>query len=93
MKRIATGFGAVLLALTAWMVYANVVTPTPEVLDKAELLARAKLGCGKDCTRSRVEGTSRVIDKKFTFTFDKGVVDVVCRRPYIAFGTFACAIK
>lgn len=81
-------------ALVAWTVYANVVSPSPEVTDKAELLARAKVGCGKECTRTRLEGSSRVIDKTFKFTFDKGnPVDVVCRRPYIAFGTFACTVK
>lgn len=83
-----------LLALTAWMVYANVVSPDVDVIAKAELLAREKLGCGSACVRTRAEGTSRVIDKQYAFTFDKGgPVKVVCRRPYIAFGAFACALK
>lgn len=94
MKRIAGGFGVVVLALTAWLVYFNVVSPDVAVIAKAELLAREKLGCGSACTRTRAEGTSRVIDKQYKFTFDKGgPVGVVCRRPYIAFGDFACKLK
>jgi hypothetical protein len=46
-KRIAGGFGVVLFALVAWMVYANVVSPDAEVIAKAEQLARDKLGCGR----------------------------------------------
>jgi hypothetical protein len=93
-KRIAGGFGVVLFALVAWMVYANVVSPDAEVIAKAEQLARDKLGCGSECMRTRAEGTSRVIDKQYSFTFDKGgPIGVVCRRPYIAFGTFACSLK
>ncbi len=93
-KRILGGLGAVVFALVAWMVYANVVSPDGDVIAKAEKLARDKLGCGSECTRTRAEGTSRVIDKQYAFTFDKGgPVGVVCRRPYIAFGDFACTLK
>ena len=83
-----------MFALVAWMVYANVVSPDVEVIAKVERLARAKISCGSACVRTRLEGTSRVIDKQYAFTFDKGgPVNVVCRRPYIAFGTFACSLK
>jgi len=81
-------------ALVAWTVYANVVSADQHVVARAEALAREKTGCGSGCTRTRLEGSSRVIDKRYAFTFEKGgVVKVVCRRPYIAFGDFACTIQ
>ncbi len=94
MKRIATGIGAVVFGLVAWAVYANVVSPDQDVVARAEVLAREKSSCGSGCTRTRLEGSSRVIDKRYSFTFEKGdAVKVVCRRPYIAFGAFACSLE
>jgi hypothetical protein len=85
--------GAAVLFLVAWMVYVNVMSNDATVLEQAEVVARKKVGCA-DCIRSKVEGTSRVIDKKYAFTFSTaGSVTVVCRRKYIAFGDFACAAQ
>ena len=82
-----------MLFVVAFMVYMNVLAPDAEVLAKAEVVARDKVGC-KDCVRTRVEGKSRVIDKKYAFTFDKaGSVTIVCRRAYIAFGDFGCTVQ
>lgn len=93
MRRIAAAFGGLVLLIVAFMVYMNVMAPDGEVLAKAEAVARTKVGC-KDCTRTRVEGTSRIIDKKYAFTFDKaGSVTIVCRRAYIAIGDFSCTVK
>jgi hypothetical protein len=92
--KILTGIGAVILLLVAWMVYANVLSAAPEVLAKAEKLAREKAKCGEGCGRTRVEGSSWVIDKRFDFTFGNGAnVKVVCRRSAIAFGDFGCSVK
>jgi hypothetical protein len=79
--------------LAALLVYMNVLASDAGVLEQAEQVARAKVGC-KECSPSRVEGTSRVLDKKYAFTFDpKQVVTVVCRRAYIGFGDFACSAR
>jgi len=92
-RRIAGAFLGLILLIVAFMVYMNVMAPDAEVLVKAEAAARAKVGC-KDCVRTRVEGTSRIIDKKYAFTFDKaGSVTIVCRRAYIAVGDFSCTVK
>jgi hypothetical protein len=91
--RVLGVLGAVVAFLVAWMVYMNVLSSDAGVLEQAEVVARKKVGCA-DCIRSRVEGTSRVIDKKYAFTFSTaGSVTVVCRRKYIAFGDFACSVK
>lgn len=93
-RRIAGIVGALIFALVAWMVYANVLSASDDVLAQAEKVARAATTCGDGCARTRVEGSSWVIDKRFAFTFDKGVsVTIVCRRSYIAFGAFGCAVK
>lgn len=90
-KRVFGVLGAAIAFLVAWMVYMNVMSNDSDVLAQAELVARKKIGC-PDCIRSKVEGTSRVIDKKYAFTFSTaGTLTVVCRRKYIAFGDFACS--
>ena len=92
-RRIAAAFGGLLLIVVAFMVYMNVMADDRAVLARAELIAREKLGC-KECTRTRVEGTSRIIDKKYAFTFDNTrSVKIVCRRQYIALGDFHCSVE
>ena len=92
-KRVFGVLGAAIAFLVAWMVYMNVLSNDVGVLDQAEAVARKKVGCA-ECIRSKVQGTSRVIDKKYAFTFSTaGSVTVVCRRQYIAFGDFGCTAQ
>ena len=92
-KRVFGVLGAAIAFLAAWMVYTNVMADDAHVLEQAEAVARKKVSC-PDCIRSKVAGTSRVIDKKYAFTFaTAGSVTVVCRRQYIAFGDFACSAQ
>jgi hypothetical protein len=91
-RRIAGALAAAVLFVVALMVYMNVLASDAEVLARAEQAARTKIAC-KDCAYTRVSGTSRVIDKRYTFAFDRTEVRVVCRRAYIALGDFACSAR
>lgn len=92
MRRVLGAIGAVIFALVAWTVYANVISAAPGVLDGAQRLADKT--CGPSCKPTRTEGTSSVLGKSFTFSYPEGrVIKVKCRRPYIAFGGFECAVE
>jgi hypothetical protein len=82
---------AVFVALVAWTVYANVLSSDLEVRATAELAARAKAGCGEKCSLARMEGSRGAFAETLDFTFrNAGTIHVTCRRPYIAFGAYAC---
>jgi hypothetical protein len=82
---------AVFVALALWTVYANVLSSDVEVRATAELAARAKAGCGEKCSLARMEGSRGAFSETLDFSFrDAGTIHVTCRRPYIAFGAYAC---
>ena len=79
--------------LMAWTLYANVFASDTALRVEAEKLARETSGC-RSCARLRFAGSSSILGKTYSFTFDKtGTTVIGCRRPYIAFGTFHCALK
>jgi hypothetical protein len=82
---------AVIVGLCLWTVYANVLSDDVAVRATAELAARAKAGCGEKCSLSRMEGSRGAFKETIEFSFrDAGTVIVTCKRPYIAFGDYAC---
>ncbi len=82
---------AVFLLLCLWTVYANVFSNDLEVRSMAELAARAKAGCGEKCSLSHMEGSRGAFSETLDFDFrGAGTISVTCRRPYIAFGSYAC---
>ncbi len=89
-QRIGWVFVIALIALMAFIVYRNVLADDSAVRAMAETLARDTAGCG-DCKATRIEGKRGVVSESFEFTMQNGAgVAVSCRRPYIAFGDYAC---
>jgi hypothetical protein len=79
-----------LFAVTAFTTYRNVFADDSAVRATAEKLARDTAGCS-DCKVTRIEGRRGVFSESFGLTMQNGVgVAVSCRRPYIAFGDYAC---
>lgn len=90
MQRIGLVFALALVALTAFTVYRNVLADDSAVRTMAEQRARGSAGC-TDCKVTRIEGTRGVLSESYEFTMQNGAsVAVSCRRPYIAFGNYAC---
>ena len=89
-RRIGTALLITFLALCAFTAYRNVFADDSAVRAKAEKLARDTASCG-ECKATRIEGKRGVISETFDFTMQNGAgVAVTCRRPYIAFGDYAC---
>jgi hypothetical protein len=89
-QRIGLAFLVVLLAMTAITAYRNVFTDDSALRATAESLARDTVGC-RDCKAARIEGKRGVVTTSFDFTMQDGAhVAISCRRPYIAFGAYAC---
>jgi hypothetical protein len=87
-KRIGWLLGFALIALVAITVYRNVLSDDSAVRAMAQQVAHA--GCG-DCKAVRIEGKRGVLGESFEFTMQNGTgIAVSCRRPYIAFGDYAC---
>jgi hypothetical protein len=82
---------AAFVGLCLWTAYANVFSDDAAVRTRGEKVARDKAGCGDTCRLVRVEGERGILKETLAYTFvNVGQVDVTCRRPYIAFGEYAC---
>ena len=87
-KRIGLVFVIALIALTAFSVYRNVLADDSAVRAMAQTLAHDTC---HDCKATRIEGKRGVLSESFDFTMQNGArVAISCRRPYIAFGDYAC---
>jgi hypothetical protein len=88
MQRISLVLVLALVALVAFTVYRNVLADDSAVRTMAE--QQAHDAC-KGCKPTRIDGKRGVISESFDFTMSNGAsVAVACRRPYIAFGDYAC---
>lgn len=81
----------VLLGLTLWLAWANVLSDDTAVRAKAEQTARAFAGCNAACRLLDMHGDRGMLSTEVSYTIDKtGVVIVTCRRPQVAFGDHEC---
>jgi hypothetical protein len=80
-----------LFLVTAWTVFANVLSDDTELRARAGDLARKHAGCGDKCKVTYTKIDRGMLDERFTYDIDaKGQVVVVCRRAYVIFGDHAC---
>jgi len=87
-QRIGLVLVIALVALVAFTVYQNVFSDDAAVRAMAQSAAHD--AC-KDCKPVRIDGKRGVLAESFEFTMTNGAsVAVSCRRPYIAFGAYAC---
>ncbi|HEY5948237.1 MAG TPA: hypothetical protein VIV40_22225 [Kofleriaceae bacterium] len=89
-RRISAAVLIVVLVLIAIAAYRNVFSDDTAVRAQADKLARETAGCGSNCGSMRLEGSRGVLAETFTFRFAASTVTVSCRRPYVAFGAYAC---
>jgi hypothetical protein len=83
-----------LFFLTAWTAFANVFSDDAEVRAEAEAKAREAAGCGAECKFSNVHGERGMLSVEIAYDLHpSGRVVVVCRRPYVAFGDYACEAR
>ena len=87
-KRIGLVFVIALIALTAFTMYRNVLTDDSTVRAMAETLAHDTC---HDYKTTRIEDKRDVLSESFEFTMQNSAsIAISCRRPYIAFGDYAC---
>ncbi len=90
-QRIGLAVLLVVILLTLFTAYRNVLSGEAALRTMAESLARDAAGC-RDCKATRIEGKRGVLSTSYSFTMPNGaVVSVTCKRPYLAFGDYACA--
>ena len=89
-RRAWTVILVVAIGVVGWAVYSNILSDDTALRAQAEVVAREKAGCGKECKLSRMEGSRGLLNEQIQFTFDKSVVLVECRRAYVAFGAYRC---
>jgi hypothetical protein len=83
-----------LFVMTGWTAYANVLSDDAEVRATADATARAHAGCGEACKLANVNGERGMLSTEITYDMHpKGRVVVVCRRPFVAVGDFACEAR
>lgn len=80
--------------LSAWATYANVLSDDTEVRALADSVAHKTAGCGDGCKVTSTRGERGVLSTSVEYDFvGHGHVAVVCRRPWVAFGDWACTSK
>ena len=90
-RQVFSALTVVLLLVTLWMAWANVLSDDTPLRARAGDLARQTVGCGDKCKLVGMEGDRGMIDTRIEYTFDAvGRVIVTCRRSAIAFGEHAC---
>lgn len=93
-RQIFRGLTIVLFVLTAWTVYANVLSDDTEVRALALTALGRAAGCGEACKVESLRGERGMFGE--TIAYDvvrKGPFTVVCRREYLSAGSWSCAAK
>lgn len=81
----------VLLLVTVFAVYSNVLSDDTALRAKAGELVRAHLGCGDKCKITYTRIDRGMLDERFVYTLDgKGNYEVVCKRAFVIAGDHAC---
>lgn len=98
----------VLLAVSAWTAYANVLADDSDVRATANELAREKAGCvdhvdrqadrararAPGCKMTGIVGDRGMLETRIVYDVDgRERVTVTCKRPFVAFGAFACVAE
>jgi hypothetical protein len=83
-------FTIVLLLVSIWTVYANVLSDDAAVRTKARATAETALKCD-GCKLEGMRGERGMLDETIGYDFlGKGHVVVACRRAFIVAGDYAC---
>jgi len=82
----------ILLLVTLFTVYSNVLSDDTALRAKAGELVRTHVGCGDACRISYTKIDRGMLDERFTYTLDgKGNYEVVCKRAFVIAGDHTCS--
>ena len=80
-------------AVSAWTVYANVLSDDSVVRERARQVARNHLGGGDKPAFTGMRGSRGMIEERVEYDVSgRGLLVVVCRRQYLVFGDYACEV-
>lgn len=86
-------FTVVLLLVSFWTVYANVLSDDTDVRAKAKETVNEAAGCGKDCKHESLRGDRGMIEERIEYDILKhGHWVVVCRRAFVIAGEHTCTV-
>jgi hypothetical protein len=86
-------FTVVLLVVSIWTAYANVLSDDTDVRKQARTTVNAAAGCGDECKVESLRGERGMLEERIEYEILKhGHYVVVCRRAYIVVGDYACAV-
>lgn len=86
-------FTVLLLVLSVWTAYANVLSDDGDVRAKARATVNHAAGCGEDCKLEGLRGDRGMFEERIEYDVVKhGHYVVVCRRAFIVAGDYACNV-
>jgi hypothetical protein len=92
-RRIFQWFTVVLLVVSVWTAYANVLSDDADVRAKARTAVNTAAGCGDACRMEGLRGERGMIEERIEYELVKyGHYVVVCRRAYVVAGDYACQV-
>ncbi len=92
-RRLFQWFTVVLLVVSVWTAYANVLSDDTHVRAKARTAVNTAAGCGDDCKMEGLRGERGMIEERIEYDLVKyGHYVVVCRRAYIVVGDYTCQV-
>ena len=90
-RKVFSAITVILLLVTGWMAWANVLSDDTALKLKAGAVAREKAGCGDKCKTINMQGDRGMISTTVEYHFENvGRFLVTCKRPQIAFGDHVC---
>jgi hypothetical protein len=86
-------FTVVLLLVSFWTVYANVLSDDTDVRALAKTTVNLAAGCGNDCKHESLRGDRGMLEERIEYDILKhGHWVVTCRRALIVAGAYACEV-
>lgn len=93
-RKIFRWFTIFVFVLTAWTLYANVVSDDTHVRELAKKTLGEAAGCGADCKIESLRGERGMVQERIEYDVARhGHWVVTCRRAQIAFGDHACVAQ
>jgi hypothetical protein len=92
-RRVFQWFLLFLSVITAWAVFANILSDDAAVRTQARAAVNEAAGCGADCKLEGLRGDRGMFEERIEYDVAKhGHYVVVCRRAFIAFGDYHCEV-
>ncbi len=91
LRKVFRGLTVVVLLVTLFTVYSNVLSDDMVLRARAAELVRTHVGCGDKCKVTYTRIDRGMLDERFIYDIDgKGQYVVVCKRAYVIAGDHDC---